>query len=120
MLYEFCIQIEYIIFVMCTFCRSELMYTKCIHNVCIQNVSHILRNFCRHFVQKISCHSSFNFVNKMYTKVCRNVYILYTFCINQLHTSCIIFVHKMCTQFPCKTPQNFCLAFIDELEKQLY
>ena len=37
-------------------------------------------------------HRSFHFVYKMYTKVCGNVvYILYTFCIHQLHKSCTIF-----------------------------
>ena len=33
--------------------RSELMYIKCIQNVCIQNVYHISTNFCIHFVYKI-------------------------------------------------------------------
>ena len=91
-------------FMMYTFCRSELMYTKCIQNVCIKNVSRILRNFCTQNVYKMfvykmyptfrqtfvyilctnfSWHSSFDFVYKMYTKVCGNVgYILYTFCIH--------------------------------------
>ena len=42
-----------------------------------------------------SCCSSFNFEYKMYTKVCGNVvYILYTFCIHQLYTSCAIFVNR--------------------------
>ena len=91
---------------MYTFCRSELMYTKCIQNVCIQNVSHISANFytqniykkyptfAQTFVYilytKFSWHSSFDFVYKMYTKVCRKAgYILYIFCINILHISCI-------------------------------
>ena len=111
-------------------CRSELMYTKCIQNDCIQIVSHISTNVCIHFVYKMytkcfhrkcvphfykflytkciqnvcilnvyhlstkfltSWHSSYDFVYKMYTKVCRNVvYILYTFCIHQLYISCIL------------------------------
>ena len=51
---------------------------------------------------KFSWHSSFDFAYKMYTKACRNVvYILNTFCIHQLHTSCSIFVYKTYTQFPC-------------------
>ena len=35
---------------MYAFCRSEMMYAKCIQNVCIQNVSHIytLYTFCIH------------------------------------------------------------------------
>ena len=38
---------------------------------------------------KFSCHSSFNSVYKMYTKVCRNVvYILYTFCMHFVYISC--------------------------------
>ena len=32
-LYVFCIQIAYILLMMYTFCRSELMYTKCIQDV---------------------------------------------------------------------------------------
>ena len=122
-LYEFCIQIVYIMFMMYVWGRSELMHTKCIQNVCIQNVPHILTNFCiqdiyKMFVYKMyttfrqtfiyisyakfSWHNSFDFVYTMYTKVCRNmVYILYTFCINQLYASCTIFVYKMYTQFPC-------------------
>ena len=62
-LYGFCIQIAYIMLMMYTFCRSELMYTNCIQNVCIQNVSLISTNF---YIQ---------FVGKMYTKC------LYTKCI---------------------------------------
>ena len=38
---------------MYTFCTSKLMYTKCIENVCIQNVSHISTNFCIHFAYKM-------------------------------------------------------------------
>ena len=38
---------------MYTFCTSKLMYTKCIENVCIQNVSHISKNFCIHFAYKM-------------------------------------------------------------------
>ena len=88
-LYEFCIQIVNIVFKMYTFCRSELMYTTC-----MQNVSHILTIFIYILDTKFSCHSSFNFVNKMYTKVCWNVgrivytllYILYNFCIQNVYT----------------------------------
>ena len=83
-----------------TFCRSELMYTKCTQNICIQDVSHISTKYILY--TKCSCHSSFNFVYEMYTKVCQNlVYILYTFCIHQLYISCTIFVYKIYTQFPC-------------------
>ena len=117
-LYEFYIQIVFIMFMMYTFCTSEFMYTKCLQNVCIQNVSHILTNFCLQNVCKVypifrqtfiyilhakfSWRSSFDFVYKIYTKVCLNViYTSYTFCIHQLYTSCTIFVCKMYTQFPC-------------------
>ena len=41
-MFEFCIKIVYIMFMMYIFCRSELMHTKFIQNVCIQNVSRIL------------------------------------------------------------------------------
>ena len=85
-------------FMMYALSRSELMYTKCIQNVCIQNVYHISAKF--------NWHSSFGFVYKMCTKILSKygihfVYILYTLCIHQLHTSCTIFVYKMYTQFPC-------------------
>ena len=81
-----------------------ILHTKCIQNVCIQNVSHIpdklLYTFCTQNLADIA--SSFHFVYKMHTKACQNVvYILYTFCLHQLYTSCTIFVYKMYTQFPC-------------------
>ena len=65
---------------MYTFCTSKLMYTKCIENVCIQNVSHISTNFCIHFAYK------------MYTKYIQNICI-YTKCTPHfdklLYTKCI-------------------------------
>ena len=100
--YEFCIQILYIVLMISTFCRSELMYTK--H---IQNVYNMYPIFQQSFIYilhtNLSCHSSFNSVYKMYTKVCQNVgyifyiSILYTFCIHQLYTNCTIFVDKIYT-----------------------
>ena len=39
----------------------HILNTKCMQNVCIQNVSHILTNFCMQNVFKM-------FVYKMYTK----------------------------------------------------
>ena len=63
-----------------------------------------LQTFVYILYTKFSCHDSFNFVYKMYTKVCQNVvYILYKLCIDQLYTSCTMFVYKMYTQFPCGT-----------------
>ena len=78
-------------------------------NFCIQNVSHISINFCIQNVYKMyptfqqtfvyilltkfSNHSSLDFVYKMYIErslskcVIHFVYILYTFCIHELHTS---------------------------------
>ena len=99
-LYEFCIQFVHIIFMMSTFCRSE---TKCIQNVCVENVSRILTKFVYILYTKFSCRrSSFNVVYKKFTEVCQNVvYVFHIFCIHQLYTSCTIFVYKMCTQFPC-------------------
>ena len=52
-LYEFCVQIVYIVLMMYTFCKSEVMYTKCIQRKCIKNVSHVSTNFCIHFTYKI-------------------------------------------------------------------
>ena len=82
-------------------------HTKYIQNVCIQNVSFISTNFvykmhtkCLYatfhqtflyiLYTKFSWCSSFDFVYKMYTKVCRNmVYILFTFCIHFVYISSI-------------------------------
>ena len=57
-LYEFCIQIVYMIY---TFCTSELMCIKCIQNGYIQNVSYISTNFCIHFAYIL-------YIYKMYTQ----------------------------------------------------
>ena len=79
-LYEFCIQIVYITFMMYTFGRSELKYTKCTQNVCIQNVSHISTNFCIHFVYKMYTKSLCtkcipHFDKLLYRKCIQNVFI---------------------------------------------
>ena len=70
-LYEFCIQTVYIMFMMYTFCRSELICTKCIQNFCIQNVSQISTNFCKHFVY-ISC---IHLVQLLYTKCIHSFHV---------------------------------------------
>ena len=76
------------------------MYTQYLHTKCIPHFDKLLYLYILY--TKFSWHSSFDFLYKIYTKVCRNVvYILYTFCIHQLYTSCTIFVYKMYTQFPC-------------------
>ena len=86
------------------------MYKKCLYtnishistNICIQNVytkclyiCKIYITFQQTFVTKFSWHSFFDFVYKMYTKVCRNVvyilytliaYIFYNFCIQNEYT----------------------------------
>ena len=56
-----------------------ILYTKCIPNVSIQNVSHISTNFCIQNVYKSLSKCGIHFV-----------YILYTFCIHQLYISCIL------------------------------
>ena len=74
--------------------RSELMYTKRVQNVCMQNVSHLSAKCCiqneyKMYIYKIyitlrqtfvyilytkfSWRSSFDFVYKMYAKVRRNM-----------------------------------------------
>ena len=81
-LYEFCIHIVYM-FMMYTFCRSQLMHTEC-----IQNVFRNSTNFCMHFVWKI------------YTKRIQNVYIthfnkrLYTFSIQNLADIVLLILYK--------------------------
>ena len=88
----------------CKNCGSELMYAKCIQNVCMKIYPTFQQTFIYILYKKFSWHSSFNFVYKSYTKVCQNVvcilhiYILYIYI---LCTSCIIFAYKMYTQFSC-------------------
>ena len=93
------------------------LYTFCIQSVYKMFVYKMYPIFWQTFVYKmyITCQqtfvcilytifcwcSFFDVVYKMYTKVCWNMlYILYTFCIHQLYTSCANFVYKMYTQFP--------------------
>ena len=105
-LYKFCIQIVYIMFMMYTFCRSELtytkcilnvytkciphfnklLYTKCIQNVCIQNVYHISTNICIYFVCK-------NLAGIVLLILCTKCIqkLVERFCTHQLHTSCTFF-----------------------------
>ena len=79
-----------------TFCSSELMYTKCVQNVCVQNYTTFPQTFVYILYTKFSWHISFDFIYKRYTNVCRNVvYILYTFCIA---TFCIHQLYKCCIQ----------------------
>ena len=58
--------------------------------------------------KNFNCHSSFNLVYKIHTKVCWNVrYILYTACICFVYTSCIhlaqfLYTKSMYTRFLCK------------------
>ena len=108
------------------------MYTKCRQNVCIQNISHISTNFCMHLVYTISCHSSFNFVYKMYTKVCRTkcgihfvytvyilytsvVYILYNFCIQNVYTVSVWVFTKPFLQSPPTLPSSIPHLFFTSL-----
>ena len=108
-LYELCIKMLYIMLMMHAFCRSELMYTKCIQNVshistkfCIQNVYYKMcvykmyttfwQTFAYILYTKLSRYSSFDFVYKMYS--CKSL----SKC--GIH-SCTIFVYKMYTQVPC-------------------
>ena len=103
-LYVFCTQIVYIVFTMCTFCRSELMYPKC-----IQDVHKMYPIFWKTFVYilytNLNYHSSFNFAYKMYIKVCWNVgYTLYASCIHFLYISCIHLVQFLYT----KCTHDFC------------
>ena len=74
-------------FVMYTFCTSDLMYAKFIQNVSIQILSQISTNFCIQNVYKI-------FVYKMHPTFRQTfVYILYTKCIQKFvemqYTFCI-------------------------------
>ena len=88
-LYESCLPILYMMFMMCTFRRSELIYKKCIQNVWMQNVSHISTNSCIHFAYK------------MYTKCIQHVCIQNVFHISKkcLHKTSISHFHKRLQTF---------------------
>ena len=89
-LFEFCVQIVYIIFLMYTFCRSELMYTKC-----IPLFDKLLYTFCIKHLAAIV-------LLTLYTKCIQKfVEMGDTFCIHQFYTSCTIFVYQIYTRFPC-------------------
>ena len=70
------------------------MYTKCLYTKCIPYFDkRLYTKFCMY--TKFSWHSSFDFVYKMYTKICQNmvyilyrsgIYILYNFCIQNVYT----------------------------------
>ena len=88
-------------------CHREIVYTFCIQKLCrmyttdvykmytkcIQNVSHILANFCIHFVAKLW---QLNFLCKICANVCRNAgYNLYTFFRHHFSSTKSIY-HKNC------------------------
>ena len=62
----------YIVLRMYTYCRSRLMYAKCVQDV-YKMYPTIRQIFAYALYTKFSCYSSFYFVYKMYTKVCRDV-----------------------------------------------
>ena len=94
-------QIVYIIFMMYTFCRSELMYTKWIYTKCIPNFDKLLHTFCIYLIKNLAAKVLLILFTKCIQKF---VKMWYAFCTHQLYTSCIIFVSKMYTQFPCGYP----------------
>ena len=82
----------YIIIILHTFCRSELMYAKCMQNI-YKMYPTSQQMFVNILYIKFSCHCSFNFMSKMYIKVCPNVeYVLQTISIHFAYTSCIYLV----------------------------
>ena len=90
-MYEFCIQIVYIMFMMHIFCRSELMHTKCIQYVCIQNVSRILtkQNLAGIVLLILFPKCIQKFVKMWYTFCIHSVYILYIPVVCILYNFCI-------------------------------
>ena len=88
----------------CTRC-IQLMYTKC-----IQNVSHILTNFCIHFEYKTKISLAANFfIQNVYKRLLKCgihfVCILYTLCV---YTAILIYKksQKLCIQLYTKFIQN--------------
>ena len=89
------------------------MYTKCIQDVCIRNLSNILTSFCIHFVYKIKRTMPTKLC--IYTK-CRQKFVelwdtfcIQTFCIHFVYKSLskcwMHFVYKFCIQ-------TFCIHFV--------
>ena len=109
-LYQFCIQIVFIMFMMYTFwpIRIDLYktYTKCLYTKCNPHYGKLLYWFCiqnlagivllilctKYFVYKFSWHSSFDFVYK------KLVEMSYTFCIHFVYISCIHLVQFLYTK----------------------
>ena len=76
---------------MYTFCRSELLYTKCIQNVCMQNVSQISTNLYTFCIQKLAAIVLLILYTKCAYKSLSKcgvhfVYILYNFCVQNVYT----------------------------------
>ena len=83
---------------MYTFCTSELMYTKCIQNGYIQNISHISTNFCIHFAYIL-------YIYKMYTKC--------------FYTKCVPHFHKL-LYTKCIYTKCLYTKYIPQFDKYLY
>ena len=99
-LYEFCTQIVYIMFMMCALSRSQLMYTKRIQNFYIQNVSHISTNFC---IQN----------NRLFIKcIPRFDKLLYTFCIQNLAGVVLLILYTKCMRRFVEIWYTFYIHFV--------
>ena len=71
------------------------MYTKKMYKKCIPQFNKLLYTFCIQNLAAIV--SSFNFVYKMFIKVCRNVeYSLYTKCIHDFCVGCYVHTEAAC------------------------
>ena len=97
-LYEVCIKIVYTIFMLCAICRSELMYTRCVQNVCIQ----IYPTFRQTFVYILHTKLAVTVLLILFTKCIQKfVEIWYIFCIHFvciLHISVVYILYNYCIQ----------------------
>ena len=71
-----------------------------VYKMFVYKMYYTFHSFVSILYTKFSCHSSFNFVFKMYKKVCRKrIYIFYTFCIHFVYISyCIHLVQPLYTK----------------------
>ena len=97
-MYEFCLQILYIVLMMWTYCRSRFMYKKCMQDV-YKMYPTFRQTFAYILYKKLSYHSSFCIIYIMYTKVCWNVrHILYIYIVYILYKLIIYILHNFCIQ----------------------
>ena len=90
-------------FMMYALSRSDLMYTKCVQNVCMQNVSHLLQNV----VYKMNTKCIYTKFISHYDK------LLYTLCIQNLAGVVLLVLYTKCIQRFVEIWYTFCRHLVD-------